>query len=87
MCSRNWISPSTPVGCPECFYTGYRGRRAAFEVLPISRELTGRIKSGKGDIIAYMREAGIPTLRDTLSDWLQQGLISLEETIGHLEGG
>ena len=55
-------------------------------MLPISRELTGRIKSGKGDIIAYMREAGIPTLRDTLSDWLQQGLISLEETIGHLEG-
>lgn len=45
-----------------------QARRAAFEVLPISRNLTGRIKSGKGNINAYMREADISTLRDTLKD-------------------
>ncbi len=74
---QHWV----PVGCPACFYTGYRGRRAAFEVLPISRNLTDMIKTGQGNIDAYLLEAGIPRLRDTLTDWLREGLVSLEEVI------
>jgi len=36
-----------PVGCPECRHSGYRGRLAVHEILPMNRELDEIVASGK----------------------------------------
>ncbi len=36
-----------PVGCESCFYTGYVGRKAIYEVLPISKEIKNIIRENK----------------------------------------
>ena len=33
-----------PVGCESCYYTGYKGRKAVYEVLPIDNDLSEKIK-------------------------------------------
>lgn len=35
-----------PVGCKRCFYTGYSGRRAVYEVIPMDDELSAAARSG-----------------------------------------
>lgn len=35
------------VGCAECYYTGYRGRRAIYEVIPIDGEIAELIRLGQ----------------------------------------
>lgn len=36
-----------PVGCPACSYSGFRGRKAIFEVVGIDQEHCNNIKEGK----------------------------------------
>ena len=36
-----------PTGCPECRQTGYRGRLAVHEILPMNRELDEMVAAGK----------------------------------------
>lgn len=71
----------TPVGCPHCFYTGYLGRRAVYEVIPIDGELAGLIRGGESDIGGYLRSHGIRTLRDSATALYEQGETSLEEVL------
>jgi len=75
-----------PIGCPECFYTGYKGRRAVFEILPITKTLSQMIKTGEGDIHAYMKENELSSLSDNLRLLVDHGEVSLEEAMVHLEG-
>jgi type IV pilus assembly protein PilB len=74
-----------PGGCPECYYTGYRGRKAVFEVLPVTRTLSEMIKTKSGDISAYMEEANINRLNDHLIILIQNGITSLAEAAAHWE--
>jgi len=32
------------TGCPECFYTGYSGRKAVFEVIPVDSLIIDKIR-------------------------------------------
>ncbi|MCB0854431.1 MAG: type II/IV secretion system protein, partial [Bacteroidetes bacterium] len=74
-----------PNGCPECYYTGYRNRKAVFEVLPVTPVLKDMIKHQGGDIRKYMEETGIRSLSDHLLTFVQTGVTSLEEAIAHWE--
>jgi type IV pilus assembly protein PilB len=55
-----------PVGCSQCFGTGYRGRLGLYEVLVIDDELRDIISSGGSvlDIQRAARAKGVGTLRD-----------------------
>ncbi len=55
-----------PVGCAQCFGTGYRGRVGLFEVLVIDDDLRELVASGGGvlDIQRVAREKGVASLRD-----------------------
>jgi type II secretory ATPase GspE/PulE/Tfp pilus assembly ATPase PilB-like protein len=75
-----------PVGCPECHYTGYAKRKAIYEVVPITRYLTDKIKSLDLDIDAYLRQEGILTLRDQVVALIRDGETSLEEGLMYLIG-
>lgn len=70
---------SVPVGCAECFYTGYRGRRAIYEVVPIDAELAECIKNGTGNPTELYAERKISTLAESAYTMLESGETSCEE--------
>ncbi|MDP3894877.1 GspE/PulE family protein [Nocardioides sp.] len=70
-------------GCASCGNTGYRGRMALHEVMPITEDLerlTVR-RSSTEEISRVAREQGMTTLRD--DGWLKvrQGRTSIEEVL------
>lgn len=75
-----------PCGCPKCFHTGYKGRRAVFEILPITPELSQIIKGEKGEVDQILQAKKIPTLKQNLATLITDGIVSLEESIAHLRG-
>jgi general secretion pathway protein E/type IV pilus assembly protein PilB len=66
-------------GCPECYNTGFKGRKAVYEVLPIDEELSDAIKSGEGNITDLLRQRQIKTLSENAFELFRQGQTSLEE--------
>ena len=56
------LSHYTPKGCEHCYYTGYKGRKAVYEVIPIDQELAFEIKNGNMYIQNLLEERGIQTL-------------------------
>lgn len=70
-------------GCSACGNTGYRGRLAIHELLPVDRELKSLIlnRASGNDIRDYMQQSGFNTL---LQDGLQkvlQGVTTTEEVL------
>lgn len=68
-----------PKGCNECYYTGYKGRKAIFEVIPLDSDLTERIKALHLDVSDLYRNKAIKTLSDRAYELFQTGDTSLEE--------
>lgn len=69
------------VGCEECFYTGYKGRKAIYEVIPIDSELSRAIRESKDEIESECKKRGITTLKDSACKLFKEGYISIEELI------
>jgi general secretion pathway protein E len=55
-----------PVGCERCGHTGYRGRRAIFEVLDVTERVRRAVLAGADD--AAIEQAGIADGMATLVD-------------------
>ncbi|HYC30080.1 MAG TPA: ATPase, T2SS/T4P/T4SS family, partial [Chitinophagaceae bacterium] len=68
-----------PVGCAECFNTGYSGRKAVYEVIPIDDELQEQIKRSNYQVHGLLQSMGIKTLRENAFELLEQGSSSIEE--------
>lgn len=68
-----------PTGCKECFYTGYKGRIAIYEVVPVDSQIAELISSGGKGADAYLASLGIKTLQQSALDVLKQGDTSIEE--------
>ena len=69
-----------PVGCPKCRGSGYKGRGAFMEVLPISPKIRGIIERG-GDaekLKALALEEGMVTLKEAGMRKVRAGVTSLE---------
>jgi general secretion pathway protein E/type IV pilus assembly protein PilB len=73
------LQQSIAKGCSECFFTGYRGRKAIYEVIPIDRELSHCIKNEELDVAHLLKERNIRSLADNAFDSFEKGLTSLEE--------
>ena len=67
------------VGCEHCHYTGYKGRKAVYEVIPIDGELVGYIKNNQHDISDALKERGIKTLAENAFELFENGDTSIEE--------
>ncbi|HBK35021.1 type IV-A pilus assembly ATPase PilB [Candidatus Uhrbacteria bacterium RIFOXYA2_FULL_40_9] len=70
-------------GCPHCNNTGYKGRVALYEIMPITEELREFIVNG-ASATELKREAirlGMKTLRMSALTKLKEGLTSLEEVV------
>ncbi len=66
-------------GCEQCYYTGYRGRKAVYEVIPIDQELAYSIKNGIFDVAALLKERKVKTLAENAFELFENGDTSLEE--------
>lgn len=70
-------------GCPDCFNTGYHGRIAVFEMLPVNRQLRRLISSGatRDEIEDSLQGTGFTTLRDNVLRLVEDGTTSVEEAL------
>ncbi len=71
------------VGCSACSKTGYKGRLALHEVLPVDEEIERlAVSRASADAIGEAgRAAGMTTLRDDGLSKVLQGLTSIEEIL------
>ena len=79
----------TPVGCPYCNHTGYKGRIAVHEIMYLSDAIKDGLKKGKTDAEDLKRIAingGMKTLADSALNYLKNGIISFDEYIKILIG-
>ena len=67
------------TGCQSCHYTGYQGRKAIYEIIPITPSLVHHIKNNDLEIDAYLNANHITTLKHNAIALVQQGLSSIEE--------
>nr|WP_299338466.1 GspE/PulE family protein [Allomuricauda sp.] len=67
------------VGCPKCYHTGYQGRKAIYEVIPITKELSVEIKNNILEVDSYLKENKITTLRENAIRMVLEGDTSIEE--------
>lgn len=75
-----------PVGCDKCHYTGYKGRIALYEVIPVDNELAGYIKDNNDDVQEVLKKRGINNLANRALEVLTDGQTSLEEVYALLTG-
>ena len=68
-----------PVGCSSCYFTGYSGRRAIYEVIPIDASLSQEIRNGNMAIGDILEEKQISTLSKNAFKLFAEGLTSIEE--------
>jgi type IV pilus assembly protein PilB len=70
-----------PVGCDDCFDTGYKGRVGIYEVMPITDDMRQIImRNGTVlDIAEQGKKEGVRNLRQSGLLKVKQGLTSLEE--------
>ena len=66
-------------GCENCHYTGYKGRKAIYEVIPIDLELAEAIKSNVFSIEELLKQRSIRTLKDNAFDLFEKGITSADE--------
>ena len=72
-------------GCPECFDTGYKGRTAVFEIVPLPIQIRRMIASGKGreSMEEFLQRPGsdFVSLRDNALRLVQTGETTSSEVI------
>jgi len=67
-----------PSGCNKCFHTGYKGRRAIYEVLPIDAKIAEAVKNNTIGRL-FQNNENYKSLSDKGFDLLTAGETSLEE--------
>ena len=77
-----------PVGCDKCSKTGYKGRRALFEVLEVDEEIEGAIvrRENATQIRNLSLAKGMKTLREDGWAKVFKGLTSVKEILRVTEG-
>lgn len=72
------------TGCTECHHTGYSGRKAIYEILPVDKELMGHIKANVLTIDEYIANKNIRTLRGNAIELIIEGTTSIDEVFALL---
>ena len=71
----------TATGCNHCHQTGYNGRKAIYEIIPINKFLIDQIKNKELDIDTYIDKENIPTLKSNANRLIEEGETSIEDSI------
>ena len=82
---RNYKSPQivqqhfVATGCESFFYTGYKGRKAVYEVIPIDGDLKDRIKNEELNIKNMLQNKQVTSLSHNAFQLFVKGETSIEE--------
>jgi len=78
------VVPRRGQGCPGCHHTGYKGRVALFEVLPLSEEFQSVIlrRHSLDELRKSAVRAGLTTLRRKGLNKIKSGVTTVEEVVG-----
>lgn len=71
-------------GCSACYYTGYSGRIAIYEILSINQEIIQYIKNNSTSIDHYIEKNKLSTLKSNAVGLIKQGETSIEEVFSLL---
>jgi len=71
------------TGCPQCSGSGYRGRIALYEVMPISEELREQVLNGASasEIKRMAISLGMRTLRQSAISKVKEGMTTVAEVV------
>ncbi|HDT15367.1 MAG TPA: type II secretion system protein GspE [Firmicutes bacterium] len=71
------------AGCPKCSGSGYRGRVAIYEIMPITQKMADLIyaKSDLNVITDQAKKEGMRTLREIAIEKLKTGVSTVEEVL------
>jgi type IV pilus assembly protein PilB len=67
------------VECEKCHFTGYKGRKAVYEVIPIDSVLGDHIKNGIFNVSEIFKQRGIKSLAENAFEIFDNGETSIEE--------
>ncbi|PRD44968.1 GspE/PulE family protein [Sphingobacterium haloxyli] len=67
------------TGCSQCHYTGFKGRKAVYEIVPLDRELAEEIRKENMQVEHLLKERQIKTLGENAFELFAQKLTTLEE--------
>ena len=67
------------TGCEACYSTGYRGRQAVYEVIPLDAELSDNLKANNFNVSHLLTERRITTLAENAFALFERGETTLEE--------
>ena len=73
--STHWI----PQGCSSCYYTGYKGRIAVYECIPISQEIKKLIQQEDASVLEDPKILTYDRLSDKALQLVKTGITSVEE--------
>lgn len=76
---KSLINHHIATGCSKCYYTGYNGRKAIYEIIPITKRLIPNIKNNDLEINQYLNEHDIITLKQNAVELIKAGITSVEE--------
>ncbi|MBI1286290.1 MAG: type II/IV secretion system protein [Flavobacteriales bacterium] len=68
-----------PIGCESCFYTGYSGRKALYEVIPMDHDLAAEVRIGNMEVRDLLQQRAIRSIPDQAMSLLQLGETSVDE--------
>jgi type IV pilus assembly protein PilB len=77
------FTPFQGAGCPSCNGSGYRGRIALYEVMPVSEEIRELVLNGASanEIKRTAISLGMKTLRMSGIQKLKEGLTTIHEVV------
>jgi type IV pilus assembly protein PilB len=67
------------AGCARCSRTGYKGRVALYEVMPVRGHLRSLVRASADEILAAAVEGGMKTLKQDGHRLVIEGITSLSE--------
>ena len=71
-------------GCEHCYQTGYLGRKAIYELLPVTKDLSIHIKNNELQIDDYLKNNAIKQLSNQAIELVTKGETSIEEVFSLL---
>ena len=67
------------VGCQNCYYTGYKGRLAIYECIPINSKIKQHLQSNNAITSKEVDPSDFPTLSQRALALVNTGVTSLKE--------
>jgi type II secretory ATPase GspE/PulE/Tfp pilus assembly ATPase PilB-like protein len=66
-------------GCDDCHYTGYNGRSAIYEVIPVDLNLNKELKRNAAELESFIAKKNHSRLSDKAIQLVKNGITSVEE--------